>query len=215
MTAAPQAGLPDTPAPRPQAPQVQLVHGQVPPIEPAALRHLPDRPLDRQELLALACSLAADRDVWEPHMRFSDEQRHYVSLHRDANVDVWVLCWTRTNDTGWHDHDTSAGAVAVAKGELVEHNLAVGAPSVEVCVPEGTAYSFGPDHIHRMTGAAEGSVSVHVYSPPLWRMGQYAISSTGVLRRHSVSYADELRPIDGPFPVGESRLRDTLLDAPT
>ena len=160
------------------------------------LAALPDRPLDRAELLALARSIAADRGAWEPHVRFSDEQRHYVSLHRDANVDVWVLCWTPSNDTGWHDHDTSAGAVAVTQGELIEHNLAIGQPSVEVSVPAGQAYSFGPDHIHRMTGAAAGSVSIHVYSPPLWRMGQYAISGTGVLRRASVSYADELRPVD-------------------
>jgi hypothetical protein len=186
----------------------------LPEVRPASLAHLPDRALDRHELLALASALAADPAVWEPHVQFSDDHRHYVSLHRDANVDVWVLCWTPSNDTGWHDHDTSAGAVAVTRGELVEHNLAVGAASIEVAVPAGQAYSFGPDHIHRMTGRAQGSVSIHVYSPPLWRMGQYAISSTGVLRRHSVSYADELRPIDEPFPAGESRLRDTLLDAP-
>ncbi|HST82519.1 MAG TPA: cysteine dioxygenase family protein [Kineosporiaceae bacterium] len=188
---------------------------QVKPDVLASLTTLPDRALDRAELLVLATALAAEPQIWEPHVRFSDENRHYVSLHRDANVDVWVLCWTPSNDTGWHDHDTSAGAVAVTRGELIEHNLAVGAPSIEVSVPAGQAYSFGPDHIHRMTGAGEGSVSIHVYSPPLWRMGQYAISSTGVLRRHSVSYADELRPIDAPFPVGESRLRDTLLDAPS
>ena len=185
-----------------------------PQVRPISLVNLPSRPLDRQELLALARALAADLESWEPHVRFSDENRHYVSLHRDANVDVWVLCWTPSNDTGWHDHDTSAGAVAVTKGELTEHNLAVGAPSIEVSVSAGQAYSFGPDHIHRMTGAAQSSVSIHVYSPPLWRMGQYAISGTGVLRRHSVSYADELRPIDAPFPADESRLRDTLLDAP-
>jgi len=196
------------------APQLKLVAPQAKTVASASLANLPDRPLDRAELLALATTLAAESEVWEPHVRFSDENRHYVSLHRDANVDVWVLCWTPSNDTGWHDHDTSAGAVAVTRGELIEHNLAVGAQSIEVSVPAGQAYSFGPDHIHRMTGAGEGSVSIHVYSPPLWRMGQYAISGTGVLRRHSVSYADELRPIDAPFPIGESRLRDTLLDAP-
>jgi quercetin dioxygenase-like cupin family protein len=162
----------------------------------ACLAALPDRPLERAELLALATALAADRDAWEPHVKFSDGDRHYVSLHRDANVDIWVLCWTPTNDTGWHDHDLSSGAVAVTQGELVEHNLAIGAQSLETRVGEGQAYSFGPDHIHRMTGQAEASVSIHCYSPPLWRMGQYAISSTGVLRRTSVSYADELRPID-------------------
>ena len=187
----------------------------IPQLRPTSLTNLPDRVLERTELLALASALAADPTVWEPHVQFSDDNRHYVSLHRDANVDVWVLCWTPSNDTGWHDHDTSSGAVAVTRGELIEHNLGVGVPSIEVSVPAGQAYSFGPDHIHRMTGAAEGSVSIHVYSPPLWRMGQYAISSSGVLRRHSVSYADELRPIDAPFPDGESRLRETLLDAPS
>jgi hypothetical protein len=167
----------------------------LPEARPIELHGLPDRTLDRQERRALARALAADLEAWEPHVRFSDENRHYVCLHRDANVDVWVLCWTPSNDTGWHDHDTSSGAVAVTRGELIEHNLAIGTASIEVRVPAGQAYSFGPDHIHRMTGLAEGSVSIHVYSPPLWRMGQYAISGTGVLRRTSVSYADELRPL--------------------
>jgi quercetin dioxygenase-like cupin family protein len=176
-----------------------------------SLVNLPARTLDRRELLALAGTLAADRAVWEPHVGFSDEHRHYVCLHRDANIDVWVLCWTPSNDTGWHDHDISSGAVAVAQGELTEHNLSVGGASIEVSVPAGQSYSFGPDHIHRMTGVAEGSVSVHVYSPPLWRMGQYAISATGVLRRNSVSYADELRPVVEPFPADQTRLRDALL----
>jgi predicted metal-dependent enzyme (double-stranded beta helix superfamily) len=185
-------------------------------MTPLDLTALPDRTLSRPELLALAGSIAADRSAWEPHVRFSDENRHYVSLHRDANVDVWVLCWAPTNDTGWHDHDTSAGAVAVTQGELIEHNLAIGSASIEVSVPAGQSYSFGPDHIHRMTGTEADSVSIHVYSPPLWRMGQYAISSTGVLRRTSVSYADELRPIDEPFPDDQVRLREAaLLDAPS
>ena len=183
----------------------------IPEILPLSLANLPDRTLDRRELLALASSLAADRAVWEQHVRFDDDHRHYVCLHRDANVDVWVLCWTPSNDTGWHDHDTSSGAVAVTRGELIEHNLSVAGTSIEVSVPAGQSYSFGPDHIHRMTGLAEGSVSIHAYSPPLWRMGQYAISSSGVLRRNSVSYADELRPISEPFPADQSRLRDALL----
>ena len=43
-----------------------------------------------------------------------------------------------------------------------------------------------------------GSVSVHAYSPPLWRMGQYRVDDDGTLKRVSLSYADELRPDLGP-----------------
>jgi hypothetical protein len=39
-------------------------------------------------------------------------------------------------------------------------------------------------------------VSIHAYSPPLWRLGQYSIDDGGVMRRVSVSYADELRPLN-------------------
>jgi hypothetical protein len=160
------------------------------------LATLPGRDLDKRELLELVSSIAATPELWQPHVAYDDEKRHYVSLYRDAHVDVWVLCWTPLNDTGWHDHDISSGAVAVVEGCLTEHNLAVDRPSLATEVPSGQVYCFGPEHIHRLTGRHAGSVSIHAYSPPLWRMGQYAVGSTGVLRRTSVSYADELRPLD-------------------
>lgn len=172
---------------------------------------LPGRELDRDELVELVRAVAARPELWEEHVRYDDEHRHYVRLHRDAHAEVWLLCWTPSNDTGWHDHDVSAGAVVVVRGAVVEHNLAIGSDCLRTVVPAGHSYSFGPDHIHRMTGEAEGSVTIHAYSPPLWRMGQYAISSTSVLRRTSVSYADELRPTEEPFPPDQARLRDALL----
>jgi hypothetical protein len=64
-------------------------------------------------------------------------------------------------------------------------------------VAEGGTFSFGPDHIHRLTDEAGQAISLHAYSPPLWRLGQYSIDDGGVMRRVSVSYADELRPL-GP-----------------
>jgi len=158
---------------------------------------LPGRELSTHELRALAAAIAARPDSWHAELAFDADERHFVSLHRDAHVDVWLVCWTPENDTGWHDHDISSGAVAVARGALVEHNLAVAGAGVRTDVEAGRVFCFGPDHIHRLTGRDHGTVSVHAYSPPLWRMGQYAVTRSGVLRRVSVSYADELRPIDG------------------
>jgi Cysteine dioxygenase type I len=163
---------------------------------PSAVAALPARDLDQAELLELVRAVADDVPLWGEHISFSDDQRHYVQLYRDAHVDLWLLCWTPSNDTGWHDHDISSGAIAVVEGCLEEQVLAVGAASIRTAVPAGESYSFGPDHIHRLTGRDAGSVSVHAYSPPLWRLGQYAVTDTGLLRRMSVSYADELRPVD-------------------
>jgi hypothetical protein len=157
---------------------------------------LPARSLDKSELRELVDALAKDVDSWREHVAFPDGQRHYVSLYRDDYVDVWLLCWTPENDTGWHDHDISSGAVAVVGGTLKEYNPRIGGAHVEVAVSAGVSFAFGPEHIHRLVGAADQSVSIHAYSPPLWRLGQYSIDDGGVMRRVSVSYADELRPLN-------------------
>jgi Cysteine dioxygenase type I len=157
---------------------------------------LPQRELTQPELLELTASIAAAPQTWHAEVAFDDEERHYVCLYRDAHVDVWLLCWTPQNDTGWHDHDISSGSVTVVQGCLLEHRLALGADAASTPVAAGRTFSFGPDHIHRLTGLDPYSVSIHAYSPPLWRMGQYAVGAAGVLRRTSVSYADELRPLD-------------------
>jgi hypothetical protein len=161
-----------------------------------SLDDLPGRDLSTHELRALAAAIAARSGSWDADLAFDDDERHFVSIHRDAHVDVWLVCWTPENDTGWHDHDISSGAVAVPRGALVEHNLAIAGAGVTTEVEAGTVFCFGPDHIHRLTGRDYGTVSIHAYSPPLWRMGQYAVARTGVLKRVSVSYADELRPIE-------------------
>lgn len=157
---------------------------------------LPPRPLGTQELRALVDSLAAEQSEWHDKVDFPDGKRHFVSLYRDQYVDVWLLCWTRQNDTGWHDHDISSGAVRVVAGSLKECNPRLGGAHLEKVVPEGASFCFGPDHIHRLVGAADRSVSIHAYSPPLGRLGQYSFEDDGVMRRVSVSYADELRPLD-------------------
>ncbi|MBG0815465.1 cysteine dioxygenase family protein [Planomonospora sp. ID82291] len=174
-------------------------HPEAPPAASpeADFASLPARDLDRRELRELVDGLAADPVRWQEHVLFPEEGgRHYASLYRDSHVDVWLLCWRPEDDTGWHDHDVSSGAVRVVAGALLECNPRIGGEHLETVVSAGESFSFGPDHIHRLTGAVHGSVSIHAYSPPLWRLGQYSISGTGVMRRVSVSYADELRPLD-------------------
>ena len=151
--------------------------------------------------ISIGTSCAPSSTTWPPartsgvtRSRCAGGDRHYVSLYRDEYVDVWLLCWTRGNDTGWHDHDISSGAVRVVQGTLHEYNPRIGGEHTRVVVPAGHSFSFGPDHIHRLTGDTDQAVSIHAYSPPLWRLGQYSIDDTGVMRRVSVSYADELAP---------------------
>jgi Cysteine dioxygenase type I len=157
---------------------------------------LPARTLDQHELRQLVEELAVEPELWQQHVVFAAGDRHYESLYRDEHVDVWVLCWVTDNDTGWHDHDSSSGAVRVVRGVIAESNPRFSGEHLVSEMPEGTTFSFGPDHIHRLSTVHDGSVTIHAYSPPLWRLGQYAITEGGLLRRTAVSYAEELRPLE-------------------
>ena len=160
---------------------------------------LPHHDLDELELRTLAASFAADPSLWGGDVDISDGRRHYRSVYRDEHIDVWLLAWAPGSDTGWHDHDVSSGAVAVARGRLVEHNPALFHPEVATQRRRRQVFAFGPDHIHRLTpveGDADGAVSVHVYSPPLQRLGQYHVDEFGVLRREVITYEDELRSFE-------------------
>ena len=159
------------------------------------LSALPARFLDQRELADLVESLASRPDLWGEQVDFAGGRRHYASVHRDEYVDIWLICWSPGNDTGWHDHDVSSGAVHVVSGGLVESRPRIAGAHARTVVAAGGSLSFGPDHIHRLTDERGQAISLHAYSPPLWRLGQYSIDDSGVLRRVSVCYADELRPL--------------------
>lgn len=183
------------------------------PLTAADLPVLPGRQLDRSELREWVAQLAERPDLWRHLVKHGGGERHFASLYRDSDIDVWLLCWDTTDDTGWHDHDISSGAVAVVEGAVREANPRMNGEPVTRVVEAGRSFHFGPDHIHRMGGHVDGSVSIHAYSPPLWRMGQYAIGANGVMRRQSVSYADELRPMDDVSVIEQYRAQQAAADA--
>ncbi len=155
-----------------------------------------NRDLDRTELRELVSRIAARPEQWQGMVRHGTSERHFEQLWRDGHVDVWVITWTNGNDTGFHDHDVSRGAVAVVEGELTEERLVVGGPPRRLRHGAGDTFDFDASHVHRMCLDRGGpSVSIHAYSPPLWRMGAYTVAPDGTLRRESVSYAEELRPV--------------------
>jgi len=154
------------------------------------------RHLDGAELADLAARLAARPDLWSHLVRHDPGERVYEELLRDNHLAVWLICWMEDHDTGFHDHDRSAGAVAVAQGAVVEDRLLLGRAPSSRTFGAGAAFSFAASDIHRVRHAGTGpAVTIHAYSPPLWRMGAYEVAPGGELRRHSMSYAEELRPL--------------------
>lgn len=156
--------------------------------------------LTGEELLAVANQIAARPELWSRQVEHDPNQRTYAELLRDEHLDVWLICWSEDHDTGFHDHDLSAGAVAVVAGRVREERLVLGRPvdsPITRTVGAGSSFDFGASDIHRVLHAGGApAVTIHAYSPPLVRMGSYAIEPSGQLRRHAVSYETELRQLD-------------------
>jgi hypothetical protein len=86
--------------------------------------------------------------------------------------------------------------VAVAGGRVREDRLVLGGTPARRTFERGEAFDFAAPDIHRVLHAGTGpAITINAYSPPLWRMGAYEVKPTGELQRHSISYAEELRPL--------------------
>lgn len=152
------------------------------------------RDLDVAELEVLVEEVARHPETWRSLVRHARDQRIYVQLHRDPHVDVWLICWDAEQETGLHDHDRSAGAVRVVEGTLLEDWLAPRGRSINLetrAHRAGERFSFDATYIHDVRhDGGPPAVSIHAYSPALWRMGYYAIGGRG-LGRVSLSYVEE------------------------
>jgi predicted metal-dependent enzyme (double-stranded beta helix superfamily) len=152
--------------------------------------------LKNEDLRKLVMRLAADEPSWRHLVRHDPNRRNYEQVMLNEDVGVWLICWMDDHDTGFHDHDVSSGAVAVVQGLLREERMRVGNEPASRIYSPGEVFDFRSSDIHRMSHAGGGpAISLHAYSPPLNRMGAYAVDEMGMLTRSSIPYSEELRPV--------------------
>jgi predicted metal-dependent enzyme (double-stranded beta helix superfamily) len=157
-----------------------------------------DRDLSRAELELAAVDLLHRPEAWEAFVHHDESgARTYHQLALDDHVEAWLICWSDGNDTGFHDHDLSHGAVGVATGRVREETLTLGGDPAVREVGPGGVFSFDATDIHRVLHVGDAAaVTLHLYSPPLRRMGAYEVSPDGRLTRRSVSADQELAPAE-------------------
>jgi len=146
------------------------------------------------ELRAFATMLANEPERWGHLVHHADDIRVYEQIWDDEAVNAWVICWSEDQDTGFHDHDDSAAAIAVVSGRVREDRLTLGPGSRSRELGAGTTFTVPPVAIHRVLHAGAGpAVTIHAYSPPLVRSGAYRNGPHGELLREVVTTEEELR----------------------
>jgi hypothetical protein len=152
----------------------------------ARASELLDRPgaLGADALEQLVRRIGERPDLWRPLVVVDRERRRYELLYDDDRIDIWVLSWMPGQRTGFHDHDLSAVGVVCVQGELQEGGLAIGGDAESLRLTPGSSRSGVGGYVHAVAHLAGApAVSVHAYSPPLVRVGQYRVDANGRLRR--------------------------------
>jgi quercetin dioxygenase-like cupin family protein len=152
----------------------------------AATRELiPAQPeLSAAELELMATAIRDRPELWQPLLVVDPTRRRYRLLFEDERTDIWVLCWMPGQSTGFHDHDVSDVGIAIACGTVVERQLRLPTGATARELRHGDTRQGPAGYIHSVAhGEGEPAVSIHCYSPPLMKVGQYRVDPSGILRR--------------------------------
>lgn len=150
--------------------------------DPLAIPHLlppvPAHPTTVSGFAGLARDIAADRDGWEPFVRYDATTRWYHRLRTGPGYEVWLLSWVPGQGSGAHDHGRSSGVLTVLQGELTERVGADG--SARHTLRAGAQRVFAPGYVHDVVNdALEPAVSLHIYFPGLTEMPPHPAPAAG------------------------------------
>jgi hypothetical protein len=140
--------------------------------------------LSAVELEQIAIGIRDRPELWQPLRVVDEHRRRYRLLYEDERTDIWVLSWMPGQSTGFHDHDISHVGIAIADGMVVERQLRLPTGATSLELRPGDTRRGPAGYIHSVAhGEGRPAVSIHCYSPPLMKVGQYRVDDEGVLRR--------------------------------
>jgi DMSO/TMAO reductase YedYZ molybdopterin-dependent catalytic subunit len=127
--------------------------------------------------------LELTRDDVAGWVRFSNQTYQRNLVRAGEWYHLWVMCWKNGQRSPIHDHRGSACAVRVLEGVATVTNFAR-APNGHVKatgsddMQSGTVVTTADDDLHQISNLQAGNaelITLHVYTPPLLRMGTYSI----------------------------------------
>lgn len=120
------------------------------------------------------------------------DDRWFVRLHGDDDLDVWLISWAPGHPTELHDHGGSLGALTVLSGSLDEFRWD-GQRLRRRRLEAGDQAAFPLGWVHDVTATGDTpfeTLSVHAYSPPLTAMSYYEVTARQRLRRTRTELTD-------------------------
>lgn len=127
------------------------------------------------------------REDYAGWVRFNDHHYQRNLVRAGSWYHLWVMCWRNGQRSPIHDHSGSACALRVLEGTAtVTHFARAGNGHVKATgsddLPPGSLVTSSDDDLHQISNLQAGKadlITLHVYTPPLLRMGTYSILDAG------------------------------------
>ncbi|HEY6637989.1 MAG TPA: hypothetical protein VIZ61_09950 [Solirubrobacterales bacterium] len=126
--------------------------------------------------------------LWGHAVSFDLERRSHRVLYKTDAFEIALFGWATGQDTLFHDHGGASGAAFICSGMLVEDVVEARDGRVVRVRTHArraqSAFSFGPDYIHRVRhDPAHGvALSVHAYTSAVSDALDYEVRPDGTLR---------------------------------
>ena len=156
----------------------QLIHE----LDSIGSADCPDSELNLEALKSHLERLEIEPGALAPFQNFSDEGYQRNLVYRTGSFEILLLCFEPGQRTPIHDHAGSACGVKVLEGKATETTFRVIgdgylSPSLtrQLLAP-GVVGSVDMD-IHQLANfqADERLMTLHIYSPPLGKVGNYQL----------------------------------------
>jgi DMSO/TMAO reductase YedYZ molybdopterin-dependent catalytic subunit len=136
------------------------------------------------ELTSLLEQVEVDAKDLSGYVRFGEPAYQRILMRAGRWYHLWVLCWKNGQRSPIHDHLGSNCAVRVVRGTATITDFTF-APNGHIKAlgstdrPCGSVFANHDDDLHQVSNLQAGSadlVTLHIYSPPLMRMGTYSLT---------------------------------------
>ena len=135
--------------------------------------------------------VAAERDRWEPLVRFGDGERTWARIPVPEDVDVWVISWGTFQRTELHSHGDPTAAFTTVAGVITEIRPDAHGRLIPRKFPPGLTQVVRPGEIHDVRNEhVKPAVTIHAYSPRLTTMTYYTWQHGRVVEDRVVRNSD-------------------------
>jgi len=116
-------------------------------------------------------------DDWKKHVEFKNESYNRKIFKSNDNFEIIIISWNKFQKSPIHDHPSNGCLMKILQGSLIErrykNNEKLELKNENIYKENDVAFIKGDKIIHEIINKDYNTVSLHIYSPPNFKINLY------------------------------------------